>query len=336
MAKKATKERPWRRIGSPEEGFGYLRGDGKPLKSPAALERIRKLVIPPAWTDVEISPDPEAKVQVTGIDKAGRKQYRYNAEFTARRSTRKYRKLLDLARCIPHLREVTAEHLGREGVGRERVLATVVRLMMRGAFRVGSERYATENKTFGLATLRKSHLRVEGDNLVFHYRGKKAIHQRQVVADTPLVEVMREILELRGPRLFKYRGEDGQVHPVTARDVNEYIKEILGKRFTSKDLRTWGGTVRAATVLAELGPPRNATEAKKNALLACKLVSADLGNTPAVCRSSYIHPAVFERYERGQTIAPLMRNAERPGEASLPGRYYAEEAALMRFLERRS
>jgi DNA topoisomerase-1 len=143
-------------------------------------------------------------------------------------------------------------------------------------------------------------------------------------------------MELPGPRLFKYRGEDGKTHPVTAHDVNDYIKDIAGKRFTSKDLRTWGGTVRAATVLAELGPPKNATEAKKNTLLACKLVSADLGNTPAVCRTSYIHPAVFERYERGQTIAPLMRNEERPGEASSPGRFYAEEAALMRFLERRS
>jgi len=336
MPKKATKERPWRRVGTPETGFSYLRGDGAPLKSRAALERIRKLVIPPAWTDVQISPDAEAKVQVTGIDKAGRKQYRYNAEFTAKRSRGKYRKLLDLARCIPHLREVTDEHLGREGVGRERVLATVVRLMMRGAFRVGSERYATENKTFGLATLRKNHLRIDGDNLVFQYRGKKSLHQRQVVADTPLVEVMREIMELRGPRLFKYRGEDGKVHPVTSRDVNEYVKEIVGKRFTSKDLRTWGGTVRAAVVLAELGPPRNPSDAKKNTLLACKLVSADLGNTPAVCRSSYIHPAVFERYERGQTIAPLMRKEMRPGEESLPGRFYAEEAALMRFLERRS
>ncbi|HEX8210533.1 MAG TPA: hypothetical protein VF584_10190 [Longimicrobium sp.] len=335
MPKKATKERPWRRVGTPETGFSYLRGDGAPLKSKAALERIRKLVIPPAWTDVEISPDPEAKVQVTGIDKAGRKQYRYNAEFTAKRSRGKYRKLLDLARCIPHLREVTDEHLGREGVGRERVLATIVRLMMRGAFRVGSERYATENKTFGLATLRKNHLRIEGNNLVFKYRGKKAVHQRQVVADTPLVEVMREILEIPGPRLFKYRDDEGKAHPVTSRDVNEYVKEIVGKRFTSKDLRTWGGTVRAAVVLAELGPPKNATEAKKNTLLACKLVSADLGNTPAVCRSSYIHPAVFERYERGLTIAPLMRKEMRPGEASLPGRFYAEEAALMRFLERR-
>jgi DNA topoisomerase-1 len=331
MPKKTTKERPWRRVGTPETGFSYLRGDGAPLKSKAALERIRKLVIPPAWTDVEISPDPDAKVQVTGIDKAGRKQYRYNAEFTAKRSRGKYRKLLDLARCIPHLREVTDEHLGREGVGRERVLATVVRLMMRGAFRVGSERYATENKTFGLATLRKNHLRIEGNNLVFQYRGKKAVHQRQVVADTPLVEVMREILEIPGPRLFKYRDDEGKAHPVTSRDVNEYVKEIVGKRFTSKDLRTWGGTVRAAVVLAELGPPRNPTEAKKNTLLACKLVSADLGNTPAVCRSSYIHPAVFERYERGLTIAPLMRKEMRPGEES----FYAEEAALMRFLERR-
>lgn len=336
MPKKTTTERPWRRAGSPEQGFSYLKGDGTPLKSRAALARIQRMAIPPAWTDVEISPDPEAKVQVTGIDKAGRKQYRYSEAFTAQRSKRKYRKLVDLAHCIPKLREVTAEHLGQEGVGKDRVLATVVRLMMRGAFRVGSERYATENKTFGLSTLRKNHLRIEGNNLVFRYRGKKSIHQRQVVADTPLVDVIREIMELPGARLFKYVGDDGKPHPVTAHDVNDYIKGIVGKKFTSKDLRTWGGTVRAATVLAELGPPRSPTEAKKNTLLACKLVSADLGNTPAVCRTSYIHPAVFERYERGQTIEPLMRTQERPGEASLPGRFYAEEAALMRFLERRS
>ncbi|HEX8430541.1 MAG TPA: hypothetical protein VF625_04605 [Longimicrobium sp.] len=335
MTKTATKERYWRRTGSPEAGFGYLRADGKPLRSPPALERIRKLAIPPAWTDVVINADPDAKVQATGTDVAGRKQYRYHPDFSAKRSRRKYRKLLELARGIPHLREVTHEHLSGSGVGKERVLATIARLMLRGAFRVGSERYATENRTFGLATLRKSHLRIDGDNLVFRYRGKKSIHQRQVVADTPLVEVMREILEIPGPRLFKYRDEAGKAHPVTARDVNDYLKEILGKRYTSKDLRTWGGTVRAATVLAELGPPASAAEAKRNTLLTCKLVSADLGNTPAVCRSSYIHPAVFERYERGETIEPLMRTQERPGEASLPGRFYAEEAALMRFLEGR-
>ncbi len=324
--------RPWRRVGTPEAGFTYLRGDGRPLRSPAALERIRALAIPPAWTDVHVSPDPDAKVQAFGFDAAGRKQYRYHTVHAERRARRKYRKLLEYARAIPRLREVTAGHLGGEGVGRERVLALVVRLMMRGFFRVGSERYAVRNRTFGLTTLRKKHLSIQGTSLVFRYVGKSSVDQRTVVADTPLVEVLREVVELAGTRLFQFRDGEGVVRPVTARDVNAYVKEVLGARYTSKDVRTWGGTVRMATILADLGPPDGARDAKKNLALACKLVASELGNTPTVCRSAYVHPAVMERYAQGKTIAPLMRDAERGDEP--PGRYYAEEAALMRFLER--
>ncbi|HVH13651.1 MAG TPA: hypothetical protein VM759_11390 [Longimicrobium sp.] len=328
----AKAERPWRRTGTPESGFHYLRGDGKPLRSAAALARIRRLAIPPAWTDVHISPDADAKVQAYGTDAAGRKQYRYHPDHVARGSRRKYRKLLDYARAIPRLREATEQHLRRDGVGRERVLATVVRLIMRGFFRIGSEEYAITNRTFGIATLRKKHLRIEGENLVFTYVGKKSIHQRTFVADTPLVEVMAEILELPGQRLFQFLDEEGRVRPVTAADVNGYIKQILGTRYTSKDIRTWGGTVRMATILADLGPPDGEREARKNLVLACKLVSTELGNTPAVCRSAYIHPAVMERYAEGRTIAPLMR--ELPRDDEQPGRYYPEEAALMRFLQK--
>jgi DNA topoisomerase-1 len=330
--KKVLTEKPWRRAGSPDEGFAYLRGDGKPLRSPPALARIRKLAIPPAWTDVHISPDPAAKVQAYGTDAAGRKQYRYHPDYVARGAKRKYRKLLEYARAIPRLREITAEHLGREGVGRERVLALVVRLIMRGFFRVGSEQYAVSNKTFGIATLQKKHLRIVGDSLVFTYVGKKSIDQRSVVADTPLVEVIHEILAIPGKRLFQYVGEDGKAHPVTAADVNGYIKEVMGARYTSKDMRTWGGTVRMATILADLGPPRSERDAKKNLVLACKLVSSELGNTPSVCKTAYVHPAVMERYAEGKTIEPLMREAPRDDEE--PGGYYPEEAALMRFLAR--
>jgi DNA topoisomerase I len=335
MARKratAKAERPWRRVGTPESGFEYLRGDGKPLRSAPALARIRKLAIPPAWTEVHISPDPAAKVQAYGTDAAGRKQYRYHPDDVAKNARRKYRKLLHYARAIPQLREATEAHLGQSGVGRERVLATVVRLIMRGFFRIGSEQYAISNKTFGIATLQKKHLRIEGGSLVFTYVGKKSIDQRAVVADTPLVEVMREILELPGKRLFQFVGDDGRVHPVTAADVNGYIKQILGARYTSKDIRTWGGTVRMATILADLGPPASEREAKKNLVLACKLVSTELGNTPTVCRSAYVHPAVMERYAEGKTIEPLMRDAPRDDES--PGRYYPEEAALMRFLQK--
>lgn len=329
---KPMAERPWRRVGTPETGFEYLRGDGKPLRSASALARIRKLAIPPAWTDVHISPDPAAKVQAYGTDAAGRKQYRYHPDSIARGSKKKYRKLLHYARAIPRLREATEQHLRQEGVGRERVLATVVRLIMRGFFRIGSEEYAVTNKTFGIATLQKKHLRIQGDNLVFTYIGKKSIHQRTFVADTPLVEVMAEILELPGRRLFQFVDEEGKVRSVTAADVNGYIKQILGERYTSKDMRTWGGTVRMATILADLGPPASEREAKKNLVLACKLVSTELGNTPSVCRSAYVHPAVMERYAEGKTIASLMRDAPRDDEQ--PGRYYPEEAALMRFLQK--
>jgi DNA topoisomerase-1 len=335
MARKqgtAKAERPWRRMGTPETGFHYLRGDGKPLRSPPALARIRALAIPPAWTEVRISPDPHAKVQAYGTDAAGRKQYRYHPDHLARGARRKYRKLLHYARDLPRLREGTEQHLRQTGVGRERVLATVVRLIMRGFFRIGSERYAVANRTFGIATLQKKHLEIRGSSLVFTYVGKKSIDQRSVVADTPLVEVMEEILALPGKRLFQFVDEEGRVRPVTAADVNGYIKQLLGERYTSKDIRTWGGTVRMATVLADLGPAKSAAEAKKNVLLACKLVSAELGNTPTVCRSAYVHPAVMERYAQGRTIAPLMREAARDGEQ--PGRYYPEEAALMRFLQK--
>jgi DNA topoisomerase-1 len=327
-----TAERWWRRVGTPDEGFTYLRADGKPLRSEPALARIRGLAVPPAWTDVRIAADPAARVQATGIDAAGRKQYRYHADAVARGSKRKYRRLLAFARAIPRLRAATDEHLKHPGLGREKVLALVVRLIGRAFFRIGSERYAVTNKTFGIATLRKSHVRLDGNDLHFRFVGKKSIETRKVVADTPLVEVISELMALPGRRLFRYVDDDGTVRNVTARDVNDYIKEIVGEKFTSKDIRTWGGTVRAALILADLGPAKSEREAKKNAVLACKLVSTELGNTPAVCRSAYIHPAVLERYAQGRTIAPLMREARRPDEQG-PG-YYPEEAALMRFLEK--
>lgn len=331
--KKAADERWWRRAGSPEQGFSYLRGDGKPLRSKPALERIRALAIPPAWTGVHIAADAGAKVQAWGIDAAGRKQYRYHPDALAKGARRKYRRLLQYARDLPRLREATDAHLKEPGVGREKVLALIVRLMQRGFFRIGSERYAVQNKTFGIATLRRKNLTVRGNDLLFRYIGKKSIDTRRVVADTPLVEVIQEVMKLPGQRLFKYVDEEGKVRAVTATDVNRYLKEVLGASYTSKDIRTWGGTVRAATILADLGPAKNEREAKKNVVLACKLVSTELGNTPAVCRSAYIHPAIFDRYLQGKTIAPLMREAPRPDDAN-PGRYYPEEAALMRFLEK--
>jgi DNA topoisomerase-1 len=213
------------------------------------------------------------------------------------------------------------------------VHATVVRLICRAYFRAGSERYAVSNKTFGITTLRKQHVTILGNNLIFQYRGKRSISHRQFVADTPLVQIIEELLDLPGDRLFQFQNGVGS-KSVTATSVNRYLRDVLGERFTSKDLRTFGGTVRAATILADIGPARSQSEAKRNVVLACKLVSLDLGNTPAIARKAYIHPAVLEQYQNaGRTMANMRRSARRV-EALEPLSYYPEEASLMQFLRR--
>lgn len=325
----------WRRLGSPETGFSYVKVDGEPLVSRIARARIDALAIPPAWTDVHISPDANRKIQAWGNDAAGRRQYIYSDDHVTERDRRKWARVLKLARDLPRLRAATNQDLKRDRLDRPKVLATVVRLMTRGYFRIGSERYVVANETFGIATLRKDHLEIQGNDLVFTYTGKGQSQQRRVVAETPLVEIIRELCELPGSRLFQFLDEEEAVRPVAARDVNEYLQRILGERYTSKDLRTLGGTVRAATILADLGPATNERQARTNVVLACRLVASELGNTPAICRSAYVHPAILEEYqESGRTIEPLMRKAPRPVPAQAPTRYYPEEAALMRFLER--
>jgi DNA topoisomerase-1 len=218
------------------------------------------------------------------------------------------------------------------------VLATMVRLMCRAYFRAGSERYAVRNRTFGICTLTKKHVRVEGNDVIFEYTGKRSIDQRHVVADTPLVEIMEELLAQPGRRLFKYpsgNGRRGTWKPVTAAQVNRYLRGMLGEKLTSKDLRTFGGTVRAATILADIGPARSKTEASRNVVLACKLVAAELGNTPAICRKAYIHPAVLEEYEQsGRTVDTVRHRRSEPVPAEEPVGWYPEELALIRFLER--
>jgi DNA topoisomerase-1 len=329
-----TERRMWKRVGTSPGDFVYIAANGREITNEAALRRIRKLAIPPGWRDVLVDPSPMAKIQAIGYDAAGRKQYRYHPEFVSRRANRKFRRMLPFARSLPVLRARTNEHLKSEDLGQEQVLATVVRLMYRAFFRIGSERYAVQNKTFGIATLQKHHLTIQGTNLVFQYIGKKQVHQRRVVADTPLVEIVEKILELPGDRLFRYRLPDGEVRDVTASDVNSYLRRVLeGERYTSKDIRTWGGTVRAATILADFGAAESRREAEKNIVLACKLVSTELGNTPAICRNAYIHPAVLENYLVGETIERVMRKTPRPVEAQASVQLYPEEAALMRMLE---
>lgn len=330
-----TDEHGWWRREATDQGFRYLKVDGEELTWEAGLARIERLAIPPGWTDVHIAPTSKRKIQAWGRDAAGRKQYIYSDEAVEARNRRKWERVLAYARVLPKLREQTNAHLKLEGPVREKVLATVVRLMSRAYFRIGSERYAVENKTFGIATLKKKHLEIRGTDLIFTYVGKRKKDHRRVVADTPLVEVIREILELPGARLFRYRTREGAVRNVTARAVNEYIQDLLHERYSSKDLRTFGGTVRAATILADIGPAKTEREAHRNTVMTARLVASELGNTPTIARQAYIHPAVFEQYERhGRTIEPLMRKKAREVKSEEPVEYYPEEAALMRFLER--
>ncbi|HSL71910.1 MAG TPA: hypothetical protein VK864_16800, partial [Longimicrobiales bacterium] len=311
----------------------YLGANGQRLSAPSVLERIRSLRIPPAWRNVHISPDPKRKIQAWGVDAKGRKQYIYSSEHVAGQDQRKWRRVLEVAEILPRLRALTNEHLRRRELDAAKVHATVVRLICRAYFRAGSERYASSNKTFGITTLRKHHVRVHGANLIFEYRGKRSIDHRQVVADTPLVHIIEELLELPGDRLFQYENGAG-AKPVTASSVNRYLREILGERYTSKDLRTFGGTVRAATILADIGRAKSPAEAKRNVLLACRLVALELGNTAAIARKAYIHPAVLEEYQNaGRTMANI-RVSRRKVEVEEPLAYYPEEAALMRFLQR--
>ena len=332
MASKSAGDdtRWWRREGPPDD-FRYIGANGRTITSASALKRIRALAIPPAWTDVHIAPRARSKIQAWGRDARGRKQYIYNQDFVKVQSRGKWSRVIRLGLALPRLREVTNRHLKRRTLDREMVLATVVRLMSRAFFRVGSERYAVENQTFGICTLKKRHIQIEGNDLIFTYVGKRKVDQRIVVADTPLVEIIRKLMKLPGERLFQYPAEDGSIREVMAEDVNRYIGEILGQRHTSKDLRSFGGTVRAATILADLGPPKNKTEAKKNLVLCCRLVATELGNTPAVCRSAYIHPAVLEQYEKGRTADA---SGGRPIVSSREPQYYPEEEALLQFLER--
>lgn len=332
MVKVVERLKWWRREGTPKRR-SYRGVNGRRLTSGATLERIHELRIPPAWQNVHISPDPKRKIQAWGIDSKGRKQYIYSTEHVQHSDRRKWRRVLQVAEVLPQLRAATNEHLRRSGVDSPKVHATVVRLICRAYFRAGSERYAESNRTFGITTLQKKHVEINGNNLVFTYRGKRSISHRNFVADTPLVYIIDELMELPGERLFQYENDDG-LRPVTATSVNRYLREVLGRRYTSKDLRTFGGTVKAATILADLEPAKSRTEARGNVLLTCKLVAADLGNTPAIARKAYIHPAVLEEYEQaGRTVSNIRKSPQKV-EAEEPLSYYPEEAALMRFLQR--
>jgi DNA topoisomerase I len=290
----------WRRLGS-KKHFRYVDADGRQITDEEKLERIRSLAIPPAWRDVWISASGRAKLQATGLDAAGRKQYLYHPDFRARQEEAKFSRLIRFAERLPDLRAAMAEHMELDGLPEEKVAAIAVRLINLGWFRVGADRHTKASRTFGITTLRKSHVSVRGSRISFRYRGKHSIMIHSAIVDSELAAAMRELLALPGARLFKFEA-GGERCNLDCRRLNSYIHEYLGQDFSAKDFRTWGGTLVAAIELAERDLPQSEREAKRILAATMRKVGEKLGNTPAVARSAYVSPAVVEQYLEGRTI----------------------------------
>jgi DNA topoisomerase I len=291
----------WRRKGR-KQNFQYVDSRGNKITDPDKIERIEGLVIPPAWRDVWISPRPKAKLQATGVDRAGRRQYLYHPEFRARQEQAKFDSLVRFAEQLPALRKAMSEHIGEEPLSAEWTCAVAIRLINMGWFRVGTERYARTTRTFGITTLRKKHVSIRGSRIAFKYRGKHRVLVRTAVADSELADALKTLRDLPGAgRLFRYEC-DGSYCNLTGARLNEYIRQYMGEEFTAKDFRTWGGTLLAAIALAEKGVTETEPEGKRNVAAVMRLVGEKLGNTPAVARASYVSPAVVEQYLDGRTI----------------------------------
>ena len=286
------------------KGFEYLDDDGRRVSEPSVLDRIRELAIPPAWQEVWICPYPMGHIQATGTDAAGRKQYRYHDKWRERRDAEKFEEMIDFARALPRLRERVAKDVRRREMPREKVLACAMRLLDRGFFRIGSENYAEENETYGIATMRKRHATVSGDTVTFDYEAKGGQRRVQSIGDAEVARIVSTLRSRRGggEELLAYK-ERGRWVDVKSADINAYLKEATGGDFSAKDFRTWSGTVLAAVALAVAGMATNSKTSRKRAKTrAVNEVARYLGNTPAVCRASYIDPRVFDRFDGGLTI----------------------------------
>ena len=306
-------------------GFDYVDAAGSPVDDPDVLERIRRLAIPPAWAEVWICADPMGHIQATGRDKRGRKQDRYHSRWREHRDSAKYDRMAAFGRALPRLRSQVDKDLGRRGMPREKVLAAVVRLLELTLIRVGNDEYAKKNKSFGLTTLRKRHVDVHGAGVVFEFRGKSGKQHRTLLHDARLARVIRSCEELPGHRLFQYVGEDGATHVVSSHDVNAYIHAAVGDNFTAKDFRTWAGSLLAAQMLASCERAESQIHHKHVVADCVKRVASRLGNTPAVCRSSYIHPEVIAAYADDRLKGGFRQCLEHPETC---------EKAMLRFLGR--
>ncbi len=280
-------------------GFVFRRPDGRRIRAAAEIARILALAIPPAWTDVWICPSPRGHLQATGRDVRGRKQHRYHRRWRAWRDEKKFGRMVEFARALPAIRRRVARDLAQPGLPRTKVLAAILQLLEKTLIRVGNEEYARQNQSYGLTTMRDTHVQVRGGVARFTFKGKSGVRHAVVVEDARLAAVVRRCRDLPGLELFQYVDDAGRVRDVKAADVNAYLKEITGRNFTAKDFRTWAGTVLACRALLKIGRADSPAQAKRNSLTAIDAVAGVLGNTRAVCRSSYIHPSVVDAYLGG-------------------------------------
>jgi DNA topoisomerase-1 len=320
----ASDARPGVRRRKAGRRYAYFDAHGRRIRSRATVRRFDALAVPPAYTDVWISPDPNAHLQATGRDARGRKQYRYHPRWQVQREAAKYERMVAFGQALPRIRRRVAADLRREGVCREKVLATLARLLERTLIRVGNEEYARTNKSYGLTTLRNHHVAVNGTDVHFRFRGKSGVVHDITVHDPRVASTLRRCLHIPGKELFQYLDEQGQARPLQSADVNAYLQEISGADFTAKDYRTWVGSVLALSELSRL-PFETEREARGNIVKAIKAVAARMGNTPAICRKSYIHPGLLEAYAAGILRRPAPRRSPSLRQ---------EEAAFLRFLRR--
>lgn len=296
------------------KAFRYFGPDGKPVKDERTLARIRSLVIPPAWRDVWVCPSPHGHLQAVGWDARGRKQYRYHPQYRETRDQAKFSRMIAFGAVLAVIRRRVQRDLDRRGIGKEKVLATVVRLLETTFIRVGNDEYVKENDSFGLTTMRDRHVRVAGTKLMFSFRGKSGLAHTIELSDPRLARIVKQCQDLPGYELFQYVNEAGEVCRVDSADVNRYIREICGHDFTAKDFRTWAGTVLAARELYEAGPCTCQTAGKKVIVGAIQSVAKKLGNRPSTARKYYIHPAILDAYTEG-LLFPAMQQGEQQNAA---------------------
>ncbi|WP_311276522.1 DNA topoisomerase IB [Methylobacterium sp. WCS2018Hpa-22] len=315
-------------------GFSYRDAKGKPVRDPKILKRIRSLAVPPAYTDVWICPRADGHIQATGRDAKGRKQYRYHPDFRQARDSTKFEHIMAFADALPAIRARVDEDMGRRGLSREKVLATIVHLLEATLIRVGNDDYARTNKSYGLTTLRDPHVTVAGAELTFRFKGKSGKMWNLSVKDRRVARIVKSCQDLPGQELFQYIDDAGETRDVTSADVNAYLREITGQEITAKDFRTWAGTVLAALALQEFEAFDSEAKAKKNLRAAIESVSARLGNTPTICRKCYIHPEILDGYLEGALLIQVADAVEDELRDDI-ARLKPEEAAVLGLLRAR-